>query len=81
MDLNVFELERTTYTYFDFLSDVGGLSGIVITFFAAFLSFWNHNSFDNLMATSLYKIKKLTPATELEEDSYIDESKTPCNKT
>ena len=61
MDLNVVELERTTYTYFDLLSDVGGLSSICITFFAMILRFWNHNSFDNMMAISLYKVKRMLP--------------------
>jgi len=79
VDLNVFELERTTYTYFDLLSDVGGLSSIVCTFFAMILRFWNHNSFDNMMAISLFKVKNLTP-TYSDKASYMKESKTPYCK-
>ena len=32
-DFNVLSLERVAYTTFDMLSDVGGLSGILIIFF------------------------------------------------
>ena len=80
MDLDVLELERTTYTYFDLLSDVGGLSSICRTFFAMILGFWNYKSFDNMMATSLFKIKNLGPASESDKASYIEESTTPYCK-
>ena len=50
--------ERTVYTTFDFLSDVGGLSGILISGLWAFVHFWNFNSFDNFMAMNLFKVKK-----------------------
>ena len=46
------------------LSDTGGLLGIFFAF-ATFLSaFWNYHSFDNFMASRLFKIKK--PAADIE---------------
>ena len=50
--------ERTVYTTFDFLSDVGGLSGILISGLWVFVHFWNFNSFENFMAVNLFKVKK-----------------------
>ena len=49
-NLSMTEYLRTIYTGFDFLSDVGGLSGILMSFLAIIVSLWNYNSFDNAMA-------------------------------
>ena len=56
--LTMLYYERTVYTTFDFLSDVGGLSGILISGLWIFVHFWNFNSFDNFMAVNLFKMKK-----------------------
>ena len=45
------ELSRTIYTIFDFVSDVGGLSGFLYGFFTIIAGIWNYNSFDNAMAS------------------------------
>ena len=58
------------YTLFDTLSDVGGLSGILMTIFALFMTAWNFNQFDNMMAKYLFKIKsKKADDTTKESDS------------
>ena len=57
-DLNMNAFERTVYTSFDFLSDVGGLAGILISGLWVFVNAWNYNSFDNYMVTNLFKMKK-----------------------
>lgn len=49
-NLGISELNRTIYTGFDFISDVGGLSGSLAGGFAIFIAIWNYNSFDNTMA-------------------------------
>ena len=54
MDFSLQTYERTIYTLFDMLSDIGGLSGILIGILAVFMTAWNHNSFDNMMARDLY---------------------------
>ena len=43
MDLSMTNYERTLYTLFDLLSDVGGLSGILVTLFSLFVRSWNFN--------------------------------------
>ena len=57
-DLNMNAFERTVYTSFDFLSDVGGLSGILVSGLWIFVNAWNYNSFDNYMVSNLFKMKK-----------------------
>lgn len=61
MNLNVLQYERTLYTFFDFLSEVGGLSGILFSFFAIVAMIWNGKKFDNFMAYRLFKVKREKP--------------------
>ena len=58
MDLSLIAYERTLYTFFELLSDVGGLSGILVTIFTVIVSIWNFNSFENIMVSSLFKVRK-----------------------
>ena len=48
-------IERTGYTIMDFLSDVGGLQGILISAVSVTLSILNHNYLDNYLVSKLYK--------------------------
>ena len=67
MDLNVMHIERSIYTVFDMLSDVGGLLGI-LTSFAAYLSqIWNFQAFDNFMVSRLFKVRK--PKQEIDDEA------------
>ena len=43
MSLDLFKYDRQMYTIFDMLSDIGGLSGIMITFTSIFLKVWNRH--------------------------------------
>lgn len=56
--LSLHKIERCVYNSFDFLSDVGGLSGILVSGLWFFVNAWNHNSFDNFMVANLFKMKK-----------------------
>ena len=66
MDLSLIHYERTLYTFFELLSDVGGLSGILVTIFTVVVSIWNFNSFENLMVSNLFKIKKRSEDIDVE---------------
>ena len=57
-DLRLTTYARGMYTLFDMLSDIGGLSGIFMTFFGVLAALWNFKTFDNMMVTSLFKVKK-----------------------
>ena len=43
MDLDLDAYDRSRYTFFDLLSDVGGLSGIFVSIFSVFMGAWNFN--------------------------------------
>ena len=57
MSPNFTSKERVTYSTFDFLSDIGGLSGMLYSIFAVFMQLWNYNCPDNFMVTKLYTVK------------------------
>ena len=58
MDLSLTQYQRNVYTLFDWLSDIGGLSGMLFSLFALFMAAWNYNQFDNYMVHRLFKMKK-----------------------
>ena len=82
MDLNVLQYERQVYTFFDMLSEVGGLQGMLMMSFGYILSIWNYNSFDNFMVSRLFKIRKVDSEIKneicyFEKSNFIRESKYP----
>ena len=68
MDLDVSHIERDVYTFFDMLSDVGGLTGILTTLFSFLASIWNFEALDDFMVSRLFKIKR--PAESFKADEY-----------
>ena len=58
MNLDEMTIARDGYTFLDYLSDIGGMQGLLISGVAFFLAFWNYNYFDNYMVTRLFKIQK-----------------------
>ena len=46
------------YKFLDFLSDIGGMQGIILSCMGYLITIWNYNYFDNFMVTRLYKIQK-----------------------
>ena len=42
-DLSLTEHARYIYTFFDFLSDIGGLSGVLVTILAFVSAIWNYD--------------------------------------
>lgn len=57
-NLNQTIIARDGYTYFDILSDIGGMQSILISFIVIFISIWNYNMLDNFLVTRLYKVNK-----------------------
>ena len=56
MDPNLMMYERSVYTFFDLLSDIGGLNGILMTIAGIICATWNFNKFDNNMVERLFRI-------------------------
>ena len=48
-DLNLTVVTRDGYTILDWISDIGGIQGILISAIAIMISYWNYNYFDNFM--------------------------------
>ena len=57
MNLNQLVIARDIYTFLDFLSDIGGTQGMLISGVALFMAFWNYNMLENYMVGKLYKLK------------------------
>ena len=74
MNLDVQHYERKVFTYFDMLSDIGGLTGILGTIFGLISAQWNYHSFDNHMVSRLFKIKKPKDEISPEEEYFARSS-------
>lgn len=48
-DMNLVVVVRDGYTILDWISDIGGIQGILISAIAIMISYWNYNYFDNSM--------------------------------
>jgi len=66
VDLNLQRYDRSIYTVFDLLSDVGGLTGLFFSLFALIVTIWNFDSFEEFMISRLFKVKK--PEREIEAE-------------
>ena len=56
-NLSLVKISRDGYTFLDWISDIGGIQGILISTIAIFMGIWNYNSLDNFLSTKLYQIK------------------------
>ena len=68
-NLDLTELQRTTYNAFDFVSDIGGLSGFLFPFFAVVVNIWSFHSFDNTMVSNLFKKQSRKPGPDEPRDA------------
>ena len=59
MSLKINQVERNVYTIFDMLSDIGGLSGILVSAFAIMVSIWNYLAYDDYLVSRLFTVRKL----------------------
>jgi len=57
-NLNLTVVARDGYTILDWISDIGGIQGILISAVAIIVSFWNYNWLDNTLVSRLYRIEK-----------------------
>ena len=57
-DMNLVVVVRDGYTVLDWISDIGGIQGILISAIAIMIGYWNYNYFDNNMVEQLYKIQR-----------------------
>ena len=58
MNFDILEISRDSYKVVDFLSDIGGMQGMLMGGALLFLGFWNFNNFDNILVQKLFIVKK-----------------------
>ena len=56
MNLNQLVIARDGYTALDFISDIGGMQGMLIAGAAFLLSIWNYKQLDNFLVGKLYRL-------------------------
>eukprot|EP00353_Schmidingerella_taraikaensis_P010553 CAMPEP_0185589632 /NCGR_PEP_ID=MMETSP0434-20130131/57771_1 /TAXON_ID=626734 ORGANISM="Favella taraikaensis, Strain Fe Narragansett Bay" /NCGR_SAMPLE_ID=MMETSP0434 /ASSEMBLY_ACC=CAM_ASM_000379 /LENGTH=170 /DNA_ID=CAMNT_0028213185 /DNA_START=408 /DNA_END=920 /DNA_ORIENTATION=+ len=68
-DLNLKYITRDRYTLLDWISDIGGIQGMLVSAFAFFVGYWNYKSVENFMVAKLYKTwNPLEAKTDDDED-------------
>ena len=73
MDFDITTYEREVYTCLELLSDIGGLSGMLMTVFGFLIMTWNYQVLDNFLVSKLFKIRK--PEEQLDEnENYFNQS-------
>lgn len=56
MNLNQLVIAREGYTALDFISDIGGMQGMLMTGCAFLLTIWNYQHLDNFLIAKLYRL-------------------------
>ena len=56
MNLNQLVIARDGYTALDFISDIGGMQGMLMTGCAFLLTIWNYQHLDNFLIAKLYRL-------------------------
>lgn len=56
MNLDQVVIARDGYTILDFISDIGGMQGMLISGAALVLTIWNYNHLENFIVTKLYRL-------------------------
>ena len=56
--MNLQVVARDGYTILDWISDIGGIQGILISAVGMLVSYWNYNWLDNSLVERLYRVEK-----------------------
>ena len=71
LDLKV--VSREGYTILDFLSDLGGMQGLIYSVLAMMLGFWNYNYLEDFLVSRLYRLEK-TSVNKVPASSFFKNS-------
>ena len=63
-------MKRSAYNFFDMMSDIGGMQGLLYSGFAFFISIWNYKMFENYMVTRLFKLEQSDQDTRQIKDKF-----------
>ena len=64
MNLNQLVISRNGYTLLDYLSDIGGMNGMLVSCATFLLAFWNYNMVYDSMITKLFKMQQPKRSTD-----------------
>lgn len=80
MNLDSLVISRSGYTFLDYLSDIGGMGGMLLSCAAGFLAFWNHNMLYDSMIKRLFKLrpKRSSKSQSFHETQEALEMKAHC---
>ena len=54
-DLNLYKIDRDSYSLLDWLGDIGGFQGALVLFLGIFFSLFNYHTFEDQMVAQLYR--------------------------
>jgi hypothetical protein len=72
MDLNQKVIARAGYTSLDWISDVGGMQGMIISGIALFLAMWNYNMLENHLVSRLYTLERSDENSDNPRNDFFD---------
>ena len=70
MNLDLLVIARSGYTFLDWMSDIGGMQGILMSGIAYLMAICNFNHFDNFMVTRLFKMEKANVDKQVFQSSW-----------
>ena len=73
-------LERNVYTLLDLLSDIGGIQGLLVSFFAITVTMLNADRFEEHLIGQLFTYRP-TGQNQKYRESEHDKESNPCNMT
>ena len=73
MNLDQKVIARAGYTSLDYISDIGGMQGMLLSLMAWLIAIWNYNMFNDHLVTRLYKIEKVDADKQIFRN-YFDRS-------
>ena len=78
MNLNQVQIARDGYTVLDFISDIGGMQGILLSGCALVLLMWNYAYLENFLVSRLYKLSSHAfPFDDFRKAKSYDQSLNP----
>ena len=65
MNLDLVVIARSGYTVLDYLSDVGGIQGLLLSLSLGLLTFFNFNMLDDYMVSQLFKMQTRSAGNDI----------------
>ena len=68
-NLDLLSISRDGYTILDWISDIGGIQGILISAVGILVGFWNYNFLESFMVTKLFRVEKKDSSNKIYSDT------------